>query len=75
MTDISVEALRALPAQELNRLETETAARRRHSVLQALDWLADTNKKAVQLNGFFALLAAHPVNGGPVQARAVCLSN
>ncbi|MFO0437268.1 MAG: fatty acid desaturase, partial [Phenylobacterium sp.] len=27
MTDISVEALRALPAQELNRLETETAAR------------------------------------------------
>jgi beta-carotene hydroxylase len=27
MTDLSVEALRALPAQELNRLETETAAR------------------------------------------------
>ena len=27
MTDISVEALRALPAQELNRLATDTAAR------------------------------------------------
>jgi hypothetical protein len=26
--------------------------------------LGGTNKKAVQMNGFFALLTAHPINGG-----------